>query len=729
MSPMAWLSYFLQGATFVAFLYFASLLVFYALTTTAAVIGMRRRHRRLGTLRTDELLRMGSAPAVTVIAPAFNEEAVCVDMAHSLESLEHPSYEVILVNDGSTDDTVERLKDAYDMREAERVPVTSIPTAPVRAIYRSRSNPRIWLIDKDNGGKADALNAGVNYTQTPLFCAIDADTLLEPRSLLRLTRPFIEDTSTVAVGGIVRPVNGSHIENGTIQDVRMPRRLLARLQVVEYIRAFFIGRMGWASLGSTLIISGALGMFRREDVVAVGGYLVDTVGEDMELIVRLHRHSRQKGKRYRIEFSPHPTAWTEVPVSVRVLARQRDRWQRGLIETLIRHRGMFFNPAYGVIGMFGMPYYVLLHGLGPFIEIIGVTAFIIAASMGLLSSTYALAFVSLAFGVGIALSAASIALEDMNFRKYHRGSDLFWMFTLAVIENIGYRQMVSFFRMRAIVSYLRGKSSWGTMNRVGFLDSSGTGKKAALAILASAMMLAGATAGSAQEADDPRWSSTAAYTTEWFEGDALLPWRTASFETGRSFSRGTGIVRLGADTRYEETDGWAQVVAYRDLWSRAYTRASLQVAPGAEILPSLDVSVGLNQGLKGGWEVSGGYRMMRTAGDAVHIGSGSLAHYVGPCYLRGGASVAIKGGTTGESVSGLGRCGTGEMAITTAGAIGREVVTLSPGEYELRRTEQLSIDGTLPLGRIWSVTAGLRGGRFEGQPLRGGVHLGLGIRW
>jgi cellulose synthase/poly-beta-1,6-N-acetylglucosamine synthase-like glycosyltransferase len=341
----------------------------------------------------------------------------------------------------------------------------------VRGTYRSTRYPNLWLVDKENAGsKADAVNAGLNITRTPLFCVIDADSVLEPDALMRASRPFLEDGRTVAVGGIIRIVNGSSVRQGIVEDVRMPRNLLARFQVLEYLRAFHSGRVGWAELNATLIISGAFGLFRRSAVADAGGFAADAIGEDMELVVRLHRHCREHDLPYRIVYVPDPVAWTECPETLRDLGGQRKRWQRGLLDSLTRHIKMLLNPRYGVVGTVSFPYFLFLEGLGPVIEVAGYAAFIVTIILGLASLPFILAFLALAIVFGIALSIAAVGLEELTFRRYHRTSDLGHLFWLAVAENIGYRQLNAWWRLYGLVT-ARRTAKWGLIQRKGFATS------------------------------------------------------------------------------------------------------------------------------------------------------------------------------------------------------------------------------------------------------------------
>lgn len=364
----------------------------YVITSVLSFGALRKYSRRLKSVSIEYLLTSAGSPPITVIVPAYNEEATCVDAIRALLNLQYPEYEVLLVNDGSCDQTLQRLIDAYDLETAHRTPLSNLQTESIRAVYRSLKFSHLWVVDKENGGKADALNAGINMCQTPLFCAIDADSLLEPDALLRVVRPFLEQRETVAVGGIIRIANGCVITDGVVRQVRLPKTWLARFQALEYLRSFLSGRMGWSVLGGTLIISGAFGLFKRSLVVDIGGYQTDTVGEDMELIVRLHRYCLEQKQSYDIAFIPDPVAWTECPEDMKTLANQRDRWQRGLMEALWKHRVMFFNPRYGRIGLLAYPYYFFLEMMGPVIEMMGYLSIVLTALLGMLSTGFASLF-------------------------------------------------------------------------------------------------------------------------------------------------------------------------------------------------------------------------------------------------------------------------------------------------------------------------------------------------
>ena len=453
---------------YVVLFYFTLLNAVYLATSFFAFGALRRYTVRLKSLDLSDLITSGWAPPITLIAPAFNEEATCVDSVRSLLTLEYREYDILVVNDGSTDRTIERLTEAFDLHPARRLATAGLPSAEVRQVMRSRRHPNLWVIDKENGGKSDALNTGLNFCQTPLFCAMDADSLLEPDALIRIVRPFLEDATTIAAGGVLRIANGCVVSQGRVVDVRLPTNFLARLQVLEYLRAFLAARMGWDALDASLVISGAFGVFQRSVVVDAGGYATDTVGEDMELVVRLHRYCRDNDIPYRIHFVPDPVAWTECPETLSVLSRQRDRWQRGLFQSLMRHRKMLFNPKYGRAGMLAFPYFFFLEMMGPVIELLGYLSFTVTILAGRAEWPLVFAFFAVAIVLGGALSLAAVALEELSFRRYPRLSDLVHLFLLALVENFGYRQLSAWWRLKGTISAIRGVQTWGKMTRKGF---------------------------------------------------------------------------------------------------------------------------------------------------------------------------------------------------------------------------------------------------------------------
>ena len=338
----------------------------------------------------------------------------------------------------------------------------------MRALYRSRSYPSLIVIDKENGGKADALNAGLNAATGELVCAMDADTLVEPDAMQRLVRPFLTSDDVVAAGGTILVLNDATVEGGRIV-ARTPRRFLPGIQTVEYLRAFLFGRLGFNRLGGNLIISGAFGLFRREAILAVGGYQHDTVGEDMELVLRLRRVGVEQDGPSRVEFVPDPVAWTEVPESRRVLGRQRDRWHRGLADVLWRHRRLLFNPRYGPMGMVVFPYFVFVELLAPIVEVIGLLGLVLGLLLGAVDGAFAVLFFLVAYGYGLVLTVLTVLLEGFIFGRYARRWDRLLLLGWALLENLGYRQLTVMWRLIGLVKYLRGRRDWGLMERTGRL--------------------------------------------------------------------------------------------------------------------------------------------------------------------------------------------------------------------------------------------------------------------
>jgi len=409
--------------------------------------------------------------SISILAPAFNEEESIIESTRALLNLKFADYEVIVINDGSTDQTLEKLIGNFQLKKIDRFVPKKIETKQIRCIYGSHRYPNLVVIDKENGRKADALNAGINVSRKDLICAVDSDTLLEPTVLQKMLMGFVADPTTVAVGGVVRVANGCTFELGEVQKVNVPKTFIGRVQAVEYLRAFLFGRTGWDYFDSLLIISGAFGVFDRKSVIKVGGYLHDTVGEDMELVVRLHHYYRDKNEPYRVRFLPEPVCWTEVPESWKVLGRQRNRWQRGLADTLWRHKKMFLNPKYGRLGFFAMPFYLFVELLSPIVELAGYFIVAISFWIGVINIKFALLFLTAAVLLGMILSVLSVLMEELTFRKYDRLRDVLILILFAFLENLGYRQIHAWWRFRGLIDFLRGKKGWGEMTRMGTFSS------------------------------------------------------------------------------------------------------------------------------------------------------------------------------------------------------------------------------------------------------------------
>lgn len=420
-------------------------------------------------------------PGISIIAPAFNEEKTIIESTNSLLNLKYPDYDLIIVNDGSKDNTLNVLIKNYELVRVDYIFEYKINTMPVRGVYRNPSIPKLLVIDKENGGKADSLNAGINISSKEYFCGIDADSLLEDEALLKLASLSLDESiETPALGGNIFPINGCSVDRGMITNIKIPKNNVARFQTIEYIRAFMAGRLGWAYTNSLLIISGAFGLFRKERIIGIGGYLTsrgmygkDTVGEDMELVVRISRLMRELGLKYKICYSFNANCWTEVPEDIKSLKKQRYRWHRGLIDILTFHKKVLFNPAYGRMGLIAMPYFFIFEMIGPLLEIQGYVMVIVAFFLGLLSAKLAvLLFLStVLMGTLISVLSLLIAERDLNYFSYR---DIFILIFYAIAENFGPRQLFSFWRIGGYFNILKKPQGWGKLERKGF-EVSGKG--------------------------------------------------------------------------------------------------------------------------------------------------------------------------------------------------------------------------------------------------------------
>jgi cellulose synthase/poly-beta-1,6-N-acetylglucosamine synthase-like glycosyltransferase len=453
--------------------YFLAINTSYLVLIVLAAIEFARHIRRLPFAGLEEAYASPLTRPVSVLVPAFNEETGIVESVRAMLGLRYPEYEVIVVDDGSTDETVERLRRAFRLVRVPRALPYDVPArGDVLDVWVPADGVTpLVVVRKENGGRADALNVGINAAQYPLVCMVDADSLLDPDALLTVSKPFADDPlNVVATGGVIRAVNGSLVRSGRVVDVRMPRGWVARIQVIEYLRAFLLGRTGWSKLGALSLISGAFGLFRRDVVVAIGGFDPDSLGEDFELVTHIHRYQREHGLRERrVVFVAEPVSWTEVPSTLAVLARQRRRWHRGLAQVLWRHRVMLMNPRYGRIGLLALPYYVVFELLAPVLEVVGIVIVPVGLLVGAVDASYALLFLGVAYGYAIFVSIAALAVEEFSFHRYHRWRDLGVALLAAVAENIGYRQLTCVWRLQGLAAQLtRRKPVWGVMTREGF---------------------------------------------------------------------------------------------------------------------------------------------------------------------------------------------------------------------------------------------------------------------
>lgn len=459
-----------NGALFVYYL--LSNLIYLLLLVTAIYKNTLHRHR-LASLRLERLKTSPFTPPITLLVPAHNEEKFIVESVGSLLALDYSELEVIVINDGSRDQTLAELKRAYQLEPARLLYIQEISTAPLHAIYRSATEPRLLVLDKDSAGsKADAVNAGLNAATSPYICIVDADSILEKDSLLRIMAAVLSDPGrVVAVGGIVRVLNGSRIARGELAEVRLPQSGIEVFQVIEYLRAFLIGREAWAQFNALPIISGAFGVFRTDLVRQVGGYRAKAIGEDFDLVVRLHRLLQEQGKDYHINFIPDPTCWTEVPADFRSLARQRARWQKGLIDTLWPNRDVLFRGSYGRFGSLMLPYMWVFELLAPIFELTGYATIILAATLGMLSRQFFLLFLLFGYAFATLISIGSVLLEEMTYRRYSKSREVARLLLYCLFEHFPYRQITMIWRLQGLWQYFRGDLKWREMKRTGISTS------------------------------------------------------------------------------------------------------------------------------------------------------------------------------------------------------------------------------------------------------------------
>jgi cellulose synthase/poly-beta-1,6-N-acetylglucosamine synthase-like glycosyltransferase len=450
------------------FLYFLTINGVYFLLTILALVDIRQYVERWGS-EGNLATPTGFEPPISVIVPAYNEEPTIRAAVHSMLQLQYPDYDVIVVNDGSTDGTLAALIDEFQLERFPAAYRARLKTERIRAVYRSRAYPDLLVVDKENGkGKADASNAGINLAQHPLFLCTDADSILQRDSLLRIVQPFLDDPTTVACGGTVRVANGCSAIEGVLDRVGIPKNALAIMQVIEYLRAFLFGRLGWSRMGGLILISGAFGLFHKETVLAVGGFQRHVHGEDLDLTLRLHRHLMDRGQPYRIAQVPDPVCWTEAPEDLRSLANQRIRWHRGLSESLWDHRDLLFRRGGGAVSWVAYPFFVLFEWAAPLEEAFGYLFMIAGFAFGFIDLQVFVLFLAVAVGLGALLSTAALVLEETSFHLYPRGRHLAVLVVAAILENVGYRQLQTYWRLQGMIQWVtRKKQGWGKMTRSG----------------------------------------------------------------------------------------------------------------------------------------------------------------------------------------------------------------------------------------------------------------------
>jgi len=421
----------------------------------------------------DAILSSPFTPQISIIAPAFNESLNIVENIKALLGLYYPSFEIVIVNDGSKDNTLQKTIEAFDLEKVPFVIDYKIQCNKVLGVYKSRKNAysNLTVIDKINGGKADALNSGINIANSDYFIAIDVDSIIDRHALNKLIKPFFEETDkkVIAVGGVIQIANGCKIEDGQLVEVDVPDKLLPKFQVIEYTRTFLFERMGWSRLDGLLLISGALGLFDKQVVIECGGYNNNTVGEDMELVVRMRKYMTDNNQKYKVIYIPDPLCWTESPSSLKILGRQRNRWTRGLIDTIFLHKNLFFNPKYRTMGMLSHPFWVFFAWLAPIIEIMGLMYFLVLIIFGELNWPFFIVMLSFIYFFAIFFSIYAILFDHLAYHRYKKRKMLLKLMIAAWIEPFIYHPFVVYWGIRGNFDYfIRKKKAWGNMTRTGF---------------------------------------------------------------------------------------------------------------------------------------------------------------------------------------------------------------------------------------------------------------------
>lgn len=457
-------------------LFFGYFIIFYMLLVTGSYLAMSlfalfqlRKQRGLdrSEFENTHIQSIYSKP-VSVLVPAYNEEMGVIESIYSLLSLIYPEYEIIVINDGSTDDTEQRVIDQFAMKPIDRIIKNSIQTKEIISTYQSTIHSNLYLVNKVNGGKADALNVGINFSSYPYFCSIDGDSILEPKSLLRVMKPILRSgEKVIACGGNVRIVNNYVVKQGAVYDNTLSSNPIVLMQIIEYLRAFLLGRIALSHFNLVLIISGAFSVFQKKYAIQVNGYSPEMIGEDMELVVKLHRYIKNQDEDKRIEFVADPVCYTEAPQDLKILRRQRRRWHQGLISSLWKHRGMTLNPKYGKIGLLSFPYFWIIECLGPIVELCGYIYVIVAFFAGQVYLEFAIILILLFVIFGTILSIMSILFEAWSLDSYPRNRDILRLIALSFTETLWYRPLTLIWRLEGIIHFLLGKKVWGDMQRVG----------------------------------------------------------------------------------------------------------------------------------------------------------------------------------------------------------------------------------------------------------------------
>lgn len=464
---------FLPYVNTLVFIYSLMIVLSYILMGGLSMVALIRYKRQNRQTDYNLLYNAGPlAPGITVIASCYNESASIVECVRALLNLRYNNYEVIVVNDGSTDDTFQKLLNEFQLYPCSYSLNSKIPTRRVREIYRSHSKSffHLVVVDKENGGKADAMNAGINIASHLYMTCVDVDSILTQDALMKLIKPVMEGgkQQIVSVGGVVHVANGCRFEQGILVERRVSNHWLVQMQIVEYLRAFLVGRMAWGRINGLMLVSGALGLFRKDYVIAVGGYRRDSIGEDLELTMRMRAYLYEHHIPHKVCYVPEPLLWTEVPTSLKTLQRQRTRWSRGLTDSLRCHRNLLFRPQYGVLGMVSYPFFLFFEWLAPWIEALGLIFFVLLVLLGMVQwKIYFFLFLFI-YLFGLSFSFLGIFYSELTYPVYEKKREMGKLFLISLTEAFTYHPYLIYCSLKGYWMYLRGEKSWGNMSHKGF---------------------------------------------------------------------------------------------------------------------------------------------------------------------------------------------------------------------------------------------------------------------
>ena len=697
-----------------------------------ALASLRTSRRARSQFQMERSQRIDNALRISLVVPAHNEAATIEASVRALLTLHYAQKEVLVVDDGSTDETLAVLVARFDLAPVQLVPSLHQGDGALRGLYRSMSYPELMVATRVNGGKADALNMGLHLASGSLVCMLDADTLVEPDALDSLVREFDRDDSVVAAGGMIRVANGASVQAGRISNARVPRRLLPGTQTVEYLRAFLIGRLGWNGIGGGLIVSGAFGLFRRQSLLDVGGFTRGAIAEDMEVVLKLHRHAAHHGKSARVAFVPDAIAWTESPGTLEGLCRQRERWQRGLADSLWRHRAMLGNANFGSTGTIVFPYFVVAELLAPVVELFGVFCLIASASIGVLDRSTALQMMLVSLGGSVLVSMSAVVMDELTNRRPTLFTDRLWSIVWSVAEAVVVRPLISAARLTGVVRFLLGRTDWARIERRGFRGEHTRVCRALFVAMCVAAAMPGSAHGQSPDASpQPAITFTLSGAREHSRaaprGETLGDLRIA-----RAWSpRVVGYVRVSRAQREALHDDMVGVGQSTPATKSMTVGVDVAKSITSRWQPSWSGSAWLNQRLGAGWSLgletsSRSYRLLQGS-TAVRLASLSIARDLARYHVAYTVAVGQPtGGMPGVSHRLLfGWDGSSSRRISILVSDGSETERITSDQFVTFTSRSMALWGDERLSEQWAVVYALTQQQDRVDFGRSSVSLGL----